>query len=180
MSSLGTRTGSLTVFAIAALLAGCAAAPGQRMDTPAMLQETGGDFSTEPAQQQTIPITDINLSLVRKMRTEQSTAALPPETLALFGKPTPYRVGPGDVLQIVVWDHPELAAALGQPAQNGKTTDAASGFLIDEKGDVQFPYAGTVHVAGKDVGTIQKELYSRLSKVYQKPEVTVRDRKSVV
>jgi polysaccharide export outer membrane protein len=174
MSSLGTRTGSLTVFAIAALLAGCAAAPGQRMDTPAMLQETGGDFSTEPAQQQTIPITDINLSLVRKMRTEQTTAALPSETLALFGKPTPYRVGPGDVLQIVVWDHPELAAALGQPAQNGKTTDAASGFLIDEKGDVQFPYAGTVHVAGKDVGTIQKELYSRLSKVYQKPEVTVR------
>ena len=54
------------------------------------------------------------------------------------------------------------------------TTDAASGFLIDEKGDVQFPYAGTVHVAGKDVGTIQKELYNRLSKVYQKPEVTVR------
>ncbi len=55
------------------------------------------------------------------------------------------------MLQIVVWDHPELAAALGQPAQNAKTTDAAPGFLIDENGDVQFPYAGTVHVAGKDV-----------------------------
>jgi len=174
MSSLGTRTGSLTVFAIAALLAGCAAAPGQRMETPATLQETGGDFSTEPAQQQTIPITDINLSLLRKMQTAQASAPLPPATLALFGKPGPYRVGPGDVLQIVVWDHPELAAALGQPAQNAKSSDAASGFLIDEKGDVQFPYAGTVHVAGKDVGTIQKELYNRLSKVYQKPEVTVR------
>ncbi|HEX7934489.1 MAG TPA: polysaccharide biosynthesis/export family protein [Paraburkholderia sp.] len=174
MSSLRTRTGSLTVFAIAALLAGCAAAPGQRMITPAAVQETGGDFSSEPAQQQNIPITDINLQLVRKMRTEQAGTALPPATLALFGKPTAYRVGPGDVLQIVVWDHPELAAALGQPAASGKTTDAAQGFLIDDQGNVQFPYAGTLHVQGKDVGAIQKELYSRLSKVYQKPEVTVR------
>ncbi|WP_027799344.1 polysaccharide biosynthesis/export family protein [Paraburkholderia dilworthii] len=174
MNSLGTRTGSLTVFAIAALLAGCAAAPGQRMVTPATVQETGGDFSTEASQQQTIPITDINLQLLRKMHTEQASAPLPPQTLALFGKPTPYKVGPGDVLQIVVWDHPELAAALGQPAAGGKATDAAPGFLIDESGDIQFPYAGNLHVAGKDVSAIQKELHRKLSVVYQKPEVTVR------
>ncbi|MEA3082501.1 MAG: polysaccharide biosynthesis/export protein [Paraburkholderia sp.] len=174
MSSLGIRTGSLLVFATAAMLSGCGIAPGQRMVTPAALQDTGGDFSTEPSAQQQIPITDINLALLRKMNQAQTAATLPPQTAALFGKPTAYKVGPGDVLQIVVWDHPELAAALGQPAQNAKTTDAAPGFLIDENGDVQFPYAGTVHVAGKDAGTIQKELHKRLSNVYQKPEVTVR------
>ena len=144
------------------------------MITPAAVQDTGGDYSTEASQQQQIPITDINLALLRKMNATQTSATLPPQTTALFGKPTAYKVGPGDVLQIVVWDHPELAAALGQPAQNAKTSDAAPGFLIDENGDVQFPYAGTVHVAGKDVGTIQKDLHKRLSNVYQKPEVTVR------
>jgi polysaccharide export outer membrane protein len=144
------------------------------MITPATIQDTGGDFSTEAAQQKEIPITDINLSLLRKMNAEQKASELPTQTLGLFGKPSPYRVGPGDVLQIVVWDHPELAAALGQPVQNTRTGDAIPGFLIDEHGDVQFPYAGTLHVAGKDVATIQKELHSRLSKVYQKPEVTVR------
>src|SRR6202012_838069 len=174
MSSLGIRTGSLVIFAATAVLSGCGIVPGQQMITPAALQDTGGDYSTEASQQQQIPITDINLALLRKMNQAQTSATLPPQTAALFGKPTAYKVGPGDVLQIVVWDHPELAAALGQPAQNAKTTDAAPGFLIDENGDVQFPYAGTVHVAGKDVGAIQKELHKRLSNVYQKPEVTVR------
>ncbi|MFL9865158.1 polysaccharide biosynthesis/export family protein [Paraburkholderia fungorum] len=175
MSSLGIRTGSLVIFtATAALFSGCGAVPGQRMITPAAIQDTGGDYSTEPSAQQQIQITDINLALLRKMKSEQTSAALPPQTVALFGKPTAYKVGPGDVLQIVVWDHPELAAALGQPAQNTKPTDAAPGFLIDENGDVQFPYAGTLHVAGKDVASIQRELHKRLSNVYQKPEVTVR------
>ncbi|CAB3780941.1 hypothetical protein LMG28614_01121 [Paraburkholderia ultramafica] len=174
MSSLGLRTGSLLVFATATLLAGCGIVPGQRMITPAAIQDTGGDFSTEASQQQQIPITDINLSLLHKMNEAQTSSALSPQTLGLFGKPAAYRVGPGDVLQIVVWDHPELAAALGQPPQNARTSDAMPGFLIDEHGDIQFPYAGTVHVAGKDAATIQKELHSRLSKVYQKPEVTVR------
>ncbi|CAE6727336.1 polysaccharide biosynthesis/export family protein [Paraburkholderia domus] len=174
MSSLGIRTGSLVIFTVATLLSGCGIVPGQRMITPAAIQDTGGDYSTEPSQQQQIQITDINLALLRKMNTAQTSAQIAPATLALFGKPTAYKVGPGDVLQIVVWDHPELAAALGQPAQNTKTTDAAPGFLIDESGDIQFPYAGNLHVAGKDVASIQKELHKRLSNVYQKPEVTVR------
>jgi polysaccharide export outer membrane protein len=174
MNSLGFRTGSLVVFASAALLAGCGSVPGQRMVVPAAVQDTGGEFSTEAAQQKQIPITDINLALVRKLKADEDGAALPQDISALFGKPAPYRVGPGDVLQIVVWDHPELAAALGQPTQTSRPSDAIPGFLIDESGDVQFPYAGTVHVAGKDVTTIQREIHQRLSKVYQKPEVTVR------
>ncbi|SIT42868.1 EPS I polysaccharide export outer membrane protein EpsA [Paraburkholderia ribeironis] len=172
--SFGIRTASLLIFAAAALLSGCGIVPGQRMITPATLQDTGGDFSSEPSQQKQIPITDINLSLVRKINAAQAGATVPRETLALFGKPTPYLVGPGDVLQIVVWDHPELAAALGQPPANSRPSDAMPGFLIDDKGEIQFPYAGTLHVAGKDVSTIQKELLRRLSAVYQKPEVTVR------
>ncbi|MFL9928211.1 polysaccharide biosynthesis/export family protein [Paraburkholderia sp. RL18-103-BIB-C] len=174
MSSLGLRTGSLLVFATATLLSGCGIVPGQRMVTPATIQDTGGDFSTEPQQQQTIQITDINLALLRKMNADQTSGTLPPETLALFGKPPVYKVGPGDVLQIVVWDHPELAAALGQPTQSSRAADAIPGFMVDENGDVQFPYAGNLHVAGKGSAAIQKELYNRLSKVYQKPEVTVR------
>ena len=174
MSSLGFRTGSLVVFTSAALLCGCSIVPGQRMITPASVQETGGEFSTEASQQKQIPITDINLDLLKKMGADQRASVLPPETTGLFTKPTAYRVGPGDVLQIVVWDHPELAAALGQPPTNSRNSDAMPGFLIDENGDIQFPYAGNLHVTGKDVGTIQRELHARLSKVYQKPEVTVR------
>ncbi|WP_205299213.1 polysaccharide biosynthesis/export family protein [Paraburkholderia sp. Cy-641] len=174
MNSLGFRAGTMVVFASAALLAGCGSVPGQRMITPATVQDTGGDFSPTEASQQQIPITDINLALLKKMNADQQAMTMPPDIAALFGKPTAYKVGPGDVLQIVVWDHPELAAALGQPTQTSRPSDAIPGFLIDESGDVQFPYAGTLHVAGRDVASIQRELHQRLSKVYQKPEVTVR------
>ena len=57
----------------------------------------------------------------------------------LLGKPSAYKLGPGDVLQITVWDHPEFAAAVGQPTQNTKPSDAAPGFVVDSDGNVQFP-----------------------------------------
>ncbi len=88
MSSLGTRTGSLTVFAIAALSRLRRRAWSADGHT-GHLQETGGDFSTEPSQQQTIPITDIYLSLARKMRADQPTAPLPPATLGALRQAGP-------------------------------------------------------------------------------------------
>lgn len=144
------------------------------MITPAALDETGGEYSSEPKTQVKIPITDINLALVRKMKAARS-ATLNAETVKLFGKPSAYQVGPGDVLQITVWDHPEIAAALGAAvAGAARPADAAPGFVVDYAGNVQFPYAGTIHVAGDDVTTIQRKLHTKLSNVFNKPEVTVR------
>jgi polysaccharide export outer membrane protein len=146
------------------------------MLTPATLPETGGKFSTEPQQQVQIPITDINLDLLRKMNSaQQSQSEASAQALGLFGKPTAYKIGPGDVLQITVWDHPELAAAVGQQSNTTqRPADAVPGFLVDDSGNMQFPYAGTLHVAGKDSAQVQRELHKKLSEVFLKPEVTVR------
>ncbi|RDU96136.1 sugar ABC transporter substrate-binding protein [Trinickia dinghuensis] len=144
------------------------------MITPPTVAETGGEYSSEPAQNVQVPITDINLKLIRTMNDQAVQHPISDQTQTLFGTPTPYRVGPGDVLQITVWDHPELAAALGQITPTTRTDDAAPGFVVDEKGNVQFPYAGTVHVAGDSVEQIRHKIVSRISKVYKSPEVTVR------
>jgi polysaccharide biosynthesis/export protein len=160
--------------AMAGVLSACSIVPGQRMVTPPAVAESGGEYSKEPEQGVPVPITDINLQLIRQINGQAAKEPLSPQLQSLFGKPGPYTVGPGDVLQITVWDHPELAAALGQPAAQTRDPDAGPGFVVDESGNVQFPYAGTVHVVGDTVDQIQRKIVSRISKVYKNPEVTVR------
>ncbi len=171
------RSRALMTFvfiALAGLVSACSIVPGQRMEMPPSVTETGGQYSKEPEQKVNIPITDINLALIRQMNGQARGQQLSPQLTSLFGKPSAYTVGPGDVLQITVWDHPELAAALGQAAPNARESDAGPGFLVDEQGNVQFPYAGSVHVAGDNVEQVQRKIVSRISKVYKNPEVTVR------
>ncbi len=70
---------------------------------------------------------------------------------ALLGHATAYTVGAGDVLQITVWDHPELAAASGSPSPAAaRTFDPPPGFIIDDTGSLRFPFAGNIHVQGHD------------------------------
>jgi polysaccharide biosynthesis/export protein len=163
----------LTIVATVAFSA-CSIVPGQRMVTPPTVDETGGEYSKEPQRKVEVPITDINLALIRQMREQLSQQRLSPRLEDLMGAPSPYLIGTGDVLQITVWDHPELAAALGQPQANTRDADAAPGFLVDEAGNVQFPYAGTLHVAGETVDQVQRKVVSRIGRVFRNPEVTVR------
>ncbi|WP_407670877.1 polysaccharide biosynthesis/export family protein [Paraburkholderia franconis] len=129
--------------------------------------------STESAQPQAsvVTVNEIDTSLLKRLR-EQTTAS---DASALFAAPRPYQLGIADVLQITVWDHPELAAALGAPAQAQlRPADAPAGFVIDQSGDIQFPYAGTLHVAGLRVEQVRDLLTRRLSNMFRNPQVTVR------
>jgi hypothetical protein len=104
---LGTRI--VIGAAMSAALSACSVAPGMRMSSQATLPVTGGDESTSQQNLQ-IPITDINMALIQEMR-EAAQRLGESQLNDLVGKPEPYTLGVGDVLQITVWDHPELAAA---------------------------------------------------------------------
>jgi polysaccharide biosynthesis/export protein len=168
------RLSSLAAAAsLCVIFAGCGLAPGMHMDKPAALTETS-NADGDPATAQNIPITPIDLTLIRKMRAAQPAAGTDPNS-ALYGKAGAYKLGVGDVLQITVWDHPELVAALGQPNQNTRLSDAGPGFVVDADGNVQFPYiTHALHVVGKTEAQVQREVYQDLSKVFVKPQVTVR------
>lgn len=120
-------------------------------------------------------ITELDVALVSRMRAErQTTQAQQAKLLATV--PQPYTIGPGDVLQIVVWDHPEIAAAMGSSQSQASTRagDPPSGFVVDQAGDLTFPYAGTLHVGGLRPEDVQKRLTAQLAKYFVKPQVTVR------
>nr|WP_246355767.1 polysaccharide biosynthesis/export family protein [Paraburkholderia humisilvae] len=118
-----------------------------------------------------VPIHEIDAALLAQMRSGVANTA----ALDLFSTARPYTLGVGDVLQITVWDHPELAAAQG--AQNPtqvRAADAPAGFVVDDSGCIQFPYAGSVRVAGLKTDEARDLLTRRLANVFRNPQVTVR------
>ena len=78
-----------------------------------------------------------------------------------------YRIGPLDMVQVVVWEHPELTSPMGQyqPAGQKVTTE----------GTLFYPYAGELKVAGLTAQELRKEITKRLSdKILNDPQVDVR------
>jgi polysaccharide export outer membrane protein len=48
------------------------------------------------------------------------------------------------------------------------------GFVVDQEGNLQFPFAGTLHVAGLTTAQIREKIQAALVKPFEKPQVTVR------
>ncbi|QYF93530.1 polysaccharide biosynthesis/export family protein [Massilia sp. PAMC28688] len=92
--------------------------------------------------------------------------------------PPPYTIDKGDVLSIVVWDHPELAgqgtAASSAMADMGTPGAPAAGFVVDHEGRLQFPFAGVLTVAGLTEEQARSLLTRRLSRYLASPNVTLR------
>jgi len=118
---------------------------------------------------------DITPELIRAMRAGQ-VHDVGEDVRSLFGQPAQYRIGAGDILNIVVWDHPELSL---QPA-GSITTDAVSGspvsngYNVSHDGLIQFPYVGNFKVGGLTEYEVRDGLVKRLSRYLNEPKLTVR------
>ena len=167
------KSRTVVLAVLSTLLGACAAVPGQHMETPASLPVSSTPDGTVREAEQ-IPIVPIDLNLIKQLNAGDSQMQVANQ-LDLFAKPGPYKLGPGDVLQVTVWDHPELAAALGQQIQNNKPADPTQGFVIDDQGNLSFPYLShPIHAAGKTIGEVQRQVRADLSKEFREPQVTVR------
>lgn len=92
-----------------------------------------------------------------------------------------YRIDSGDILSIVVWGHPELAGTtmdtLVPAMATGELTPTAAppaGFIVDDTGKFQFPYAGEVKVAGLTEGQARDQLTIALARYIKNPRITLR------
>jgi polysaccharide export outer membrane protein len=110
--------------------------------------------------------------LRREQHTNQSIAHL------VVRKPPAYKIGRGDILSIVVWDHPELAgqgmAGAAVTADTGTPGAPAAGFVVDHDGRVQFPFAGVLTLAGLTEQQARALLIKRLSRYLAQPRLTLR------
>jgi polysaccharide export outer membrane protein len=108
----------------------------------------------------------------REQRTRQDIGHL------VVPNPPPYTIDAGDILSIVVWDHPELAgapmAAAPATADPAQANVAPSGFVVDHDGKVQFPFAGMLKLAGLTEEQARNLLASKLARYIANPSVTLR------
>lgn len=152
-------------------LAACSMSPGMHMGSPEKVaQALQEDGAPEGALKTITP------ELVRA-HSNPNAERVRRELAHLFGKAEAYRVGPGDILNIVVWNHPELALTPAGSASTAVVTgvnELGNGYNVGPDGTIQFPFTGLVHVAGLNEFQIRERLAQRLSSYINSPQITVR------
>lgn len=159
---------SLILAVYAATLSGCFLAPGMTLNESA--DEEGAIDTLADFQGAKVHLQSINAKTLASMTGTSGTsllATLPEELLSY--KPESYRLGPFDIVQVVIWEHPELTSPLGS-----YRSDNATGQLVSESGIMFYPYVGEINVNGKTVAELRTEIVQSLSKVLNNPQIDVR------
>lgn len=153
------------------LLAACSISPGVYMGPPERVSQSLEEDGAPPGA-----LKPITADLIRSYD-QMSTEMVRSQIQHLFGKAEPYRVGPGDILNIVVWNHPELALTPAGASTSAVITgvnELGNGYNVGPDGTIQFPFTGLVHVAGLNEFQIRERLTQRLSAYVNNPQITVR------
>lgn len=158
----------LILLMLASLLPACSLTPGMQMDAENNLSELevpvmkNGKMVKEKTR--IVPIT-ADLIIERENARLQAVNNLPPVDIS---KAT-YRIGPQDRLQITVWEHPELNDPGGE-----KIMPELAGKVVDENGELYYPYVGNIPVAGKTVSEVRTLLTRELSNYFKKVKLDIR------
>lgn len=175
------RSRGLAVVVVVWLSACTAMAPGIQFGKaqPASTEADAADADAVVSPAEILAITPRLVRQEKALRDQQ----IAEDITALLQPAQIYRIEAGDVLHIVVWDHPELSASMlpaGVPGAVGVAGVAVSpmqpqsGFEIDQQGMLDFPYAGKLKVAGLTAVEAHEQLIRRLSHYLKHPKVTLR------
>ncbi len=145
------------------VLSGCAYAPGGHIDESQLEESLDARVEIEP----------ITPELVSGMQTEMQTeetsvSRLVPESMVHELQSYEYLIGPGDVISVIVYDHPELTIPAGS-----ERTAAETGNRVRPDGTMFYPYVGRIQVEGMTLEELRGLLASRLAEVITDPQVEV-------
>lgn len=172
--SVGTFGKASSVCAIVMSLSACAIMPGAGPSSRSI-----GRIEREPRTNPDIKIVDVSDAVARQVIASQH-AMLFSDTLG-DGVVAGSIVGPGDVLDIAIWEAPPAAlfGAAGGDARLTSSSTTARGTTLPEQmvnsdGRINIPFAGSVIAAGRTSAQIEREIASRLAGKAHLPQVIVR------
>lgn len=176
-TSYRTRTNRLFRATLAALLLGsvaaCAVSPGNQTynmrEQSAVKLPVKKDGEVAPANVKVVPITAELIIEQERAKNVAAPADSNGKKDLTYPALSDYTLGPGDIISVIIWDHPELTI----PAGSFRSADQ-SGNLVGADGTIFYPYAGSIHVAGKTVSEVRAILTQKLAKVVENPQIDVR------
>jgi len=156
-------------MSVLASLAGCASLP------------TSGPTGSQVERSATDPDNKLPIQLVQVETVTDVPTADAVETgsgLAEMPPPPTDMVGPGDVLDITIY---EAGVTLFAGGGSASSAGAAPGVQaqklppnrVDDDGDISIPYAGKLHVVGRTVAEVEVMIRRSLRGVSQNPQVMV-------
>ncbi|PTP14247.1 sugar transporter [Vibrio sp. 10N.286.51.C3] len=149
------------------LLAGCTT-PGTHLSTSNKNVIQPSEEQQESDISDVVNLYPLTAQSVSSYRSESLSVSQANPTLDVDIAKYEYQVGVGDILNITIWDHPELTI----PAGSYRSSTEA-GNWVHADGTIFYPYIGTVEVAGKTVREIRSDIASRLAKYIESPQVDV-------
>lgn len=125
-----------------------------------------------------------------ELRDVSMLPASPVAPLAVLQNLTPPptdMVGPGDVLDIAIYESGVTLFGGSKPSADSgtgtfDTTSKAERLLanrVDDNGDIQVPYAGRLHVAGLTIGQVESKIRKALRGYSQNPQILVTMRETI-
>lgn len=159
-------------LSLLAFTAGCTVVPGSGLPThnKTVVYENN-ETPRDTALDSRINIYPITLGLIERMQ-EQRRGALSNPALDRQKSAYRYRVGSGDVLNVMVWHHPDL----NTPTPSGTQTESkqvSNGVWVDEAGYLAYPLAGRIYARGKTLPELQKIITGRLKRYIKNPQVSL-------